>query len=107
MNKAFALAVLMSAATVGTAYARDMGMTAKPAGDVAIVYTDPEIDNSAKRLDVPDAFIHPDQATIQKAQNEVKTDRALRADLLSHKVELNNVVAIDTAADGSRIVYVR
>jgi hypothetical protein len=107
MNKAFALAVLMSAATVGTAYARDMGMTAKPAGDVAIVFTNPELDDSAKRLDVPDSVIHPDQATIQKAQNEVKTDRALRADLLSQNVELNNVVAIDTAADGSRTVYVR
>ncbi|CDZ58399.1 hypothetical protein [Neorhizobium galegae] len=108
MNKAFALAVLMSAATMGTAaYARDMGMTAKPAGDVAIVYTDPEIDNSAKRLDVPDSIIHPSQAMVQKAQAEVKADRALRADLLSQNVELNNVVAIDTAADGSRIVYVR
>jgi hypothetical protein len=107
MNKAFALAVLMSAATVGTAYARDMGMAVKPAGDVAIVFTNPELDDSAKRLDVPDSVIHPDQATIQKAQNEVKTDRALRADLLSQNVELNNVVAIDTAADGSRTVYVR
>lgn len=108
MNKAFALAVLMSAATMGTAaYARDMSMTAKPAGDVAIVYTDPELDNSAKRLDVPDSIIHPTPAMVQQAQNEVKTDRALRADLLSQNVELNNVVAIDTAADGSRTVYVR
>ncbi|CDZ46155.1 hypothetical protein [Neorhizobium galegae] len=107
MNKAFALVVLMSAATMGTAYARDMGMTAKPAGDVAIVYTDPEIDNSAKRLDVPESIIHPSQAMVQKAQAEVKADRALRADLLKQNVELNNVVAIDTAADGSRTVYVR
>lgn len=107
MNKAFALAVLMSAATMGTAYARDMGMTAKSAGDVAIVYTDPAADNNARQLDVPDSIVHPSPAMVQQAQNEVKTDPALRADLLNHNVELNNVVAIDTAADGSRIVYVR
>ncbi len=107
MNKAFALAALISAAAMGTAYAQNTSMAAKPAGNISIVYTNPELDNSAKRLDVPESIIHPTPEMVQKAQNEVNSDRALRADLLSQNVELNNVVAIDTAADGSRIVYVR
>ncbi len=107
MNKAFALAVLMSAATMGTAYAQDKSMATKSASDVNIVYTNPEIDNSAKRLDVPESVIHPTAEMVQKAQDELKADPALRANLLSQNVELNNVVGIDTAADGSRIVYVR
>ncbi|WP_117192516.1 hypothetical protein [Rhizobium terrae] len=107
MNKAFALAVLMSAAALGMAQARDMGAMAKPATDVAIVYTDPEIDNSAKRLDIPESFVHPTQAMVNQAQAEIRHDPSLRAALVGRNVELNNVVAIDTAADGSRTVYVR
>jgi hypothetical protein len=107
MKKAFALAILMSTATLGGAYARDMGSTVRSATDFSIVYTDPEIDNSAKRLDIPDSIVHPTPAMIRHAQAELNRDSALRAGLLQKNVELNNVVAIDTAADGSRIVYVR
>ncbi|MGK6312107.1 hypothetical protein [Neorhizobium sp. DT-125] len=107
MNKAFALAVLMSAATMGSAYAREMGTPVKPATDVAIVYTDPETADAARRLDIPDTIVHPSRSMIQKAQAEIRQDPALHAALVRQDVELNNVVAIDTAADGSRIVYVR
>ncbi|MFB9951805.1 hypothetical protein ACFFP0_23395 [Rhizobium puerariae] len=108
MNKAFALAVLMSAATMGSAYAREMGGMATPLqGDVRIVYTDPEADDSARFLSIPDTFAHPSEATVRAAQNEVRTDSGLRRTLVGQNVELNNVVGIDTAADGSRIVYVR
>lgn len=108
MNKAFALAVLMTAATMGTAaYARDMGMATTPSSDVAIVYTNPEADDSARILDVPDIFIHPSRSMTQAAQNEIRTDSGLHQALVSQNVELNNVVAIQTAADGSKTVYVR
>ena len=107
MKKAFALAVLMSAVTLGGAYARDMGRVAAPATNFSIVYTDPELDNSAKRLDIPEAIVHPTPAMVDQAQARLAHDPALRAGLQQKNVELNNVVAIDTAADGSRIVYVR
>ncbi|MBP1844990.1 hypothetical protein J2046_003257 [Rhizobium petrolearium] len=109
MNKAFALAVLMSVATMGSAYAREMGSMAVPAGnnDVQIIYTDPGADDSARFLSIPDTFAHPDQSTVKAAQNEVRTDSRLRQTLVSQNVELNNVVGIEKAADGSRIVYVR
>jgi len=107
MNKAFALAVLMSAATMGSAYARDMGTAARPDSGVSIVYTNPEADDSARILDVPEIFIHPSASMTQAAQNEIRTDSGLHQALVSQNVELNNVVAIQTAADGSRTVYVR
>mgnify|MGYP007051633222 CR=1 FL=1 len=107
MNKAFALAVMMSAAAMGTAHAREMGMAVKPATDVAIVYTNPETPDVARQLDIPDTILHPSQPMIRKAQAEIRQDPALHAALVKQDVELNNVVAIDTAADGSRIVYVR
>ena len=106
MKKAFALAVLLSAASISGAYARDMG-SAAAANDVRIVYTNPEQDNSARILDVPDIFIHPTRAMTQAAQSEIRSDRALHAELVGHNVQLNNVVAIDTAANGGKIVYVR
>ncbi|TCV60414.1 hypothetical protein EDE05_1276 [Neorhizobium sp. R1-B] len=107
MKKAFALAILMSTATIGSTYARDMGSAVRPATDFSIVYTDPEIDNSANRLDIPDSIVHPTPAMIRQAQAKLDRDSALRAGLLQKNVELNNVVGIDTAADGSRIVYIR
>lgn len=108
MKKAFALAVLLSAASIGGAYARDMGSAAAmPANHVSIVYTNPEQDDSARILDVPDIFIHPTRAMTQAAQSEIRSDRALHAELVDHNVQLNNVVAIDTAANGGKIVYVR
>lgn len=108
MNKAFALATLMSLATMGSAYARETGSMATSAqNDVRIVYTDPDADDSARFLSIPDTFAHPDRSTIKAAQNEVRTDSRLRQTLVGQNVELNNVVGIEKAADGSRIVYVR
>ncbi|OHV84180.1 hypothetical protein [Rhizobium sp. LCM 4573] len=107
MKKAFALAVLLSAASIGGAYARDTGTAAMPADDVRIVYTNPEQDDSARILGVPDSFIHPTREMTQAAQSEIRSDRALHAELVGHNVQLNNVVAIDTAANGGKIVYIR
>ena len=101
MNKAFALAVLISTASFGTVYAAEM------APDVNVVFTNPDIDNSAKQLDIPDIYVHPSADMIQSAQAEIKSDSALRHELQAQSVELNNVTAIQTAADGSQTVYVR
>ncbi len=46
-------------------------------------------------------------AEMEKTQVELKNDPALEAALTAQNVQLNNVVEILKAADGSRIIYVK
>ncbi len=48
-----------------------------------------------------------DPAAVEQAQAELKSDPALTEILTSKNVELNNVVEVQTAADGGKIVYVK
>ena len=82
MNKAFALAVLMSAAALGTAHAREM---ITPQKDVNVIYVDPNEHHENRILAVPDNIIDPTQSQINQAQAEVRRDPALRAALLKDK----------------------
>src|SRR3954470_6013295 len=102
MKKAFALAILMSTAALGSVQAREMGTAAKSSGDMDIVVMNghADIGNFGER-------ITPDKSTAQAARTEIRKDPALRTALMHHDVELKNVMAIDKAADGDTIVYVR
>ncbi|MGB3878890.1 MAG: hypothetical protein WA980_23800 [Shinella zoogloeoides] len=48
-----------------------------------------------------------DPASVERVQAELQSNPDLTALLASKNVQLNNVVEIKTAADGSKIVYVR
>jgi hypothetical protein len=105
-----ALAAALSVSSVaGMAYAQSAETpNTIPANDgVSVVYLTPLSDSGQANLQVPDQFAHPTQATTASAQSELQSDPQLLASLETRSVQLNNVVAIDTAANGGKIVYVR
>lgn len=104
MNKAFALAVLMSAAALGTAHAREM---TTPQKDVNVIYVNPDEHHENKMLALPADALDPTRAEINQAQAEIRRDPALRAALLKDNVELGNVTGIQSDNAGGTDVYVR
>jgi hypothetical protein len=95
-------ALALSAFASGGAYAKQIGHTPS-SSNASIVYIEPEADQPY----MPDDATNPSKADILAAQHEIRTDPGLRAMLVRDNVELNNVVDIGVAADGSRTVYVR
>ncbi|MBP1852313.1 hypothetical protein [Rhizobium halophytocola] len=53
------------------------------------------------------SLIANDPAQMQQAQAMVTQDPALSAELQSESVQMENVVAVETAADGGKVVYVK
>jgi hypothetical protein len=105
-----ALAVAISASSVaGMAYAQsaDAPNTIPAHDGVSVVYLTPLSDSGQANMQVPDRFAHPTESTTAAAQSEIHTDSQLLASLETRNVQLDNVVAIDTAANGGKIVYVR
>ncbi len=95
-------ALTLSAFAAGGAYAKQISH-ALPSSNASIVYIEPEADQPY----MPDAATNPSKADTLAAQREIRTEPGLRAMLIRNNVELNNVVDIGVAADGSRTVYVR
>lgn len=95
-------ALVLSTLAGGGAYAKQVHH-ALADSNASIVYIEPEADQPY----MPDAATNPSKADILAAQHEIRTEPGLRAMLLRNDVELNNVVDIGVAADGSRTVYVR
>jgi len=109
MKKTLALAALISASAIGGAYAQDFEPTnAIPSPvNVSVVYiTDTNSDDSAVPA-IPPTLRMPNAEAAQAAQEQIQSDPALLAALEEKNVELENVAGIQTAADGSKIVYVR
>ena len=108
MKKAIALAALLSASTFAGAYAQDTGVTAPAPSsmDVTVVNVtnDPSADNGSR---LPQTISNPTPDVIQAAQAQVSSDPALQSALKEQNVELQNVVAIETAANGGKTVYIR
>ncbi|MDH4440431.1 MAG: hypothetical protein QE284_08595 [Rhizobium sp.] len=48
-----------------------------------------------------------DQAAMTKAQTDIGADAALTEALKAQSVDITNVIAVDTAANGGKVVYVR
>lgn len=109
MKKALALAALISASAIGGAYAQDYGTTTPTpsTANVTVVYiTDTNSDDSAVPA-IPPTLRLPNAEAAQAAQVQIQSDPTLLAALEEKNVELGNVAGIQTAADGSKIVYVR
>ena len=112
MNKTvtIALASLLAVSPVaGVAYAQDAMSTGSIAADnvnvVQISTLDDADSNSIEfeRLNT----LSKDPTALEKAQADLQSDPALVQALASKNVELMNVVEVQTAADGGKIVYVK
>lgn len=53
------------------------------------------------------SLIAQDPTQMQQAQAMVTQDPKLSTELQSENVQMNNIVSVETAADGSKIVYVK
>jgi len=104
MNKAFAIAVMMSATAAmgGAAYARSIGTMEKPVGNVHVIY---ENYNNDEGLPI-DESISPSKAVTAQAQSEIRHEPGLRAALAAKDVEMKNVIEIDKHG-ANTMVYVR
>ncbi len=56
---------------------------------------------------VPLRYLYPTAQTIAQAQDEIRSNAYLRGYLLKKRVQLRNVVGIQTAYNGGKIVYVQ
>lgn len=80
---------------------------AQTAESVTVVYID-SLDNDANRqtfTQLKDKAAHPDLSA--EAQKEAAADAAISKALTDNNVELQNVIQIDTAANGGKVVYVK
>lgn len=104
---ALSLATLVPALSIGApAEAQSMLGSRQADEHVAVAFLPPLSDRPSDG-DVAYDYRDPTPAMVAEAQGEISSDAGLRATLLSHNVELNNVVAIGVAGNGDRIVYVR
>lgn len=56
---------------------------------------------------IPATYRNPSPQSITKAQDEIQNDPALMAALVAKNVQLENVIGIQTAANGGKIVYTK
>ena len=102
---ALAFAVLIAALSLGSvASARDAR-----SGQVSItvIIIKDEVDDDDETQQVPRTYRYPSPQTIAKAQDEIRSDAYLRGFLQKKRVQLRNVVGIQTAFSGGKIVYVK
>lgn len=102
-----ALATFISGSSLaGAAYAQSAFEMAPVAEDVSVVFLPPASDDASDNA-VPYQVRNPSPQMISEAQDEIQSDAALYASLEAQDVQTDNVVAISTAGNGDRVVYVR
>jgi hypothetical protein len=101
----FALAAMMATISLSGFV---MAQTAR-SGQVSItvIIIKDQVDDDDETQQVPRAYRYPSPQTIAKAQDEIRSDPYLRDFLQKKRVQLRNVVGIQTAFSGGKIVYVR
>ncbi|WP_275783798.1 hypothetical protein [Pararhizobium gei] len=57
--------------------------------------------------EVSPIYRHPSARTLAKAQEEIRTNPAIRALLQRRGISFRNVVGVQTALNGGKVVYVR
>lgn len=109
MKKIIALAAMISASTFAAgAYAQDSGVTAPaPSADAVTIVNVATAQNTGDGSRLPKSVSNPTPEVTQAAQAQVESDSALMAALKEQNVELNNVVAVDTALNGGKTVYIK
>ncbi|WP_426235323.1 hypothetical protein [Pararhizobium sp. DWP1-1-3] len=100
-----AFAVLIGTMSLGSvASARD---ARSGTVSITVIIIKDEVDDDDQTQQVPRAYRYPSPQTIAKAQDEIRSDAYLRVFLQKKRVQLRNVVGIQTAFNGGKIVYVR
>lgn len=56
---------------------------------------------------IPSIYRYPSAETIARAQNEIASNPVLREALERRNIQPQNVVAVQTAASGGKIIYAR
>lgn len=93
-----AFAIALSSVWLGYAHADDM---------VTIVNVGEETNAATDTSSIPATYRNPSLESIAKAQAEIQNDPALMATLTAKNVILENVIGIQTAANGGKIVYLK
>jgi hypothetical protein len=110
MNKAVALTIAaifcsMPGATVAFAQTATVAMTDDMVTIVNVEQSGTDNDNSLKQIPAEIKSATPEAMT--NAQAEVQKDAALMAILQKKNVTVTNVVGMQTAANGGKIIYVK
>nr|CAD6617008.1 hypothetical protein RTCK_03250 [Rhizobium sp. TCK] len=106
-----ALAAALSTASLGgISYAQTTASTTATSDMndmVRIVRIDENSDSDDANNPIPEMFLNPSSDMTADAQTQVQADPALMAELQENSIDIKNVVAIDTAANGGKILYVK
>lgn len=100
-----AFAVLIAAMPLGS-FSKARDANSGPVSITVIIIKD-EVDDDDETQQVPRTYRYPSPQTIAKAQDEIRSNAYLKNFLLKKRVQLRNVVGIQTAFSGGKIVYVR
>lgn len=101
-----AFAGLLAASALGTAASAEMVPMYK-SDNVSVIRIDSLNSDQTKQDYTRLKLEANDPAQMKAAQDEVAADAALAQELSSQNVQFENIVDVDTAADGSKIVYIR
>jgi hypothetical protein len=74
---------------------------------VRIVRTTENSDSNDATNQVPEMYRNPSAEVTAAAQAEVEATPALMTELQENSIDIKNVLAIETAANGGKIVYVK
>jgi hypothetical protein len=105
-----ALAAALSATSLGGyAYAQTTTATTPMMADdmITIVNVGAESNANTDTSSIPATYRNPSPESMTKAQAEIQNDPALMATLEAKNVQLENVIGIQTAANGGKIVYTK
>lgn len=105
-----ALAATLSAASLGGfAHAQTTSSTMPMMADdmLTIVNVGEETNASTDTSSIPATYRNPSPETISKAQMEIQNDPSLMAALEAKNVQLENVIGIQTAANGGKVIYTK
>ncbi len=105
-----ALAAAISATSLsGYAYAQTTSSTTPMMADdmITIVNVGEEGNANTDTSSIPATYRNRSPESITKAQTEIQSDPALMATLEAKNVQLENVIGIQTAANGGKIVYTK
>lgn len=98
-----ALAAALAISSLGSA------AHAQRAGNVSVtvIIIKDQVDDDDETQQVPRRYRYPTAETVAQAQEEIQSNPYIREVLVRKRVQLRNVVGVQTAFSGGKIVYVR
>lgn len=105
-----ALAAILSTASLGSvSYAQTTNSTstATMTDEIRIVRITENSDSDDATTQVPQMYLNPTAELTAEARAEAQADPAIAAELEKNSITLENVQAIETAANGGKIIYVK